>query len=263
MAGERGFNFGDNLDTGGGDDDTRRTLSEAMLSGALQRVSDRGDTAQNGGPAPTETPAQRQLAEALAAFDAAENKPEAIKQLAPRFEGAIRTADDAAKQTLKAIQQELATMTPEAIMAAKMEAALDGQRLLATLEQIPAGKQRDRVVSAVNAYTTYEPGEGMRVEAEKVLAKYPGMTEAVQAADRSSKNPLILRNEELTKQGMAVITDQVMTRVGYADALKEGGDPRKAWKMFQDAGRIMGVEIPDQEEPNRGIEVRVARNRIA
>lgn len=258
---QRGFDLADawNSEPESSSKDTHYALlSESLISNAAQAGADRGQQRADApaqpaeaGKKPPESEATKQLQAAMDEYEQADDKQAAIKTLGPKFEAAIKTADEAfgkARQEVVAKQKELAVPYAKAMR----DVQINHGKLQAAFNNVPEGEQ-EKVQALLAAYPLLDPGDPIRKSIEEGLKGYPGLVESARGFDAALKSPVIKQVEQLQKSIENTTTDTVMTRMGYAEALNDAGFEDKAMQYLEEAAAIMGLKLPKEMKPKSNI----------
>lgn len=231
-------------------------LDDSIMSGSVEQIAarkgDKGQTARTAdtqeGPA---TAAQKQFVEAAEAFDKSTDKKAALTQLGPKFEGAIKQADTDFDKTMTTVKTEARTLKP-AYDAAIGKVQENQMKMVGAFQQVPEAEQQ-KVQALMQAYSLLDAKDPIRAAIEKGLTKYPGLIEGAKGMEAAMNNPAIKRVEELKALSQTALQDRVMTRMGYAEALQQGGDQDKSYKFTKEAADLLGIPMPEKRPLPKGM----------
>jgi hypothetical protein len=248
----KGFDLGDNWqqNTDKNSDGAESHLALLQDSGMahIERVADKGKQATTQ-KVDDRTPSEKQFEAAVKEFQGASgDKGAALLKLGPKFDTAIKTADDDFVKTMTAAKPEAEKLAP-LYEAATAKVEEQQAKLQGTFSKVPKGEQ-EKVSSLVEAYTKLGQGDqGVKTAIESNLAKYPGLIQGVKDLDAASNAPAIKQMDALEQKVKRAMEDRIMTRAGYAEILSNNGFDAKAEDLLRDAAKIMGVEVPEKQKP--------------
>lgn len=196
------------------------------------------------------TPAEKQFVAAAQAFEQAPDKRKAMTELGPKFEGAIKLSDQEFDATMKAAAAEGQTLQPK-YMKAMQDAQAAQMQMIGAFAKVPEG-EREKVQQEVQLYSMLDAKDPLKPALAKALDKYPGLRTGADAMDKAVNNPAVKRVEELKEQIEAGMTNRVMMRMGYSEALEASGNPDKAWQMLREAAKLLGKELPEKRPLPKG-----------
>lgn len=187
-------------------------------------------------------------AEKLLATAQAESIRNGVNSAAPSFDTAIKQADEDATQEKEKFARMVTTLGPQA----QQEIALEqhAQQSLAQSFQNMAQQNvpMDKIMARkemVDAWLHLDAKDPEYSSFSDALKK-AGLLDAATQLKSASESPAL---EAITKSQQSMVqaqTDQVITRLGYADALSHAGRSDEAWKYQRDAAQLMGVKLPEE-----------------
>jgi len=251
---QRGFELGENWQQGA--NDQQAEVHNALLTDSgmarVELVAQKGDKAK-GATAGAEaqgpmTESEKQFQAAVKELANSPDKEKALLALGPKFDGAIKTADDDFAKFMKDAKGQVEKLAP-AYEAATAKVEEKQAALMQKFAQVPKAEQ-EKVSSLVDAYSQLGPGDaGVKTAIEQNLAKYPGLIQGVKDLTAAGKDPAMTQMNALEAKAKQVLEDRVMTRAGYAEILSQFGQDAKAEDLIREAAKIMGIPVPEKQKP--------------
>ena len=195
------------------------------------------------------SPAMQQSRAALEALVAAPDKSEALWDLRPRFEDAIKTADASFTTTVTEVGAELKQLKPAMdAVAAIMKPHQDNFK--AEFAKVK-DEEKPAAAAFLQKYSSLKPDDPVRAQmAEAMESRYPGLIPAVDRLEKALVDnapqikPLNEKLEGINGRLGAALSDRVNTRIAYSMALRSGGDDAKSAEVYEDAERIANGLAP-------------------
>ncbi|MBZ0188469.1 MAG: hypothetical protein K8F91_19630 [Candidatus Obscuribacterales bacterium] len=178
---------------------------------------------------------------------------EMLKELAPKFEGAIRMADEDLVAAQKNITEQMPLLAPKMIQAQE-ELALHSQNVAEQVGKLPKDQQEE----AGRALQEYFSA-GDQAGRQAALAKFgdnPLLKAAVKGFGDSLEEhkPTMEKVAELQTGFQTAIADSMRLRLQYGQMLQSTGENQRSKELFMEAQAIMMMYFgppPQQERPQQ------------
>ncbi len=245
--------------------DTAANQAHSALHAEFMTVSDKGEGAgkagadqrvgkdQAQGNSDQElTKSEKMLQDAMKQMEAAPDKKAALKQLAPKFEDAIKQSDSDFEKVSKTLVADLQKLKPEMEKVQPLiEAA--GQKVSQAFQKDVPKAEQEKVAAKAEQYLGLDAKDPAKKALAADLAKYPNLKGAIDGLEKviEANRPLLEKVSEIQATAEQAVLDRYQTRLGYAMALHAGGDDVKAKAIYKEAQKIIGQGQDEEEQPQQ------------
>jgi hypothetical protein len=169
-------------------------------------------------------------------FEAAKDKPAAMKTLGPKFETAITQSDKQRIAAEAGADKEFKTLQPT-LSRATSRRENETIEVAGIINKVADPKERDHLRVKADFYFGLDPKSSQAQNMRADFDKYPGLLTHLDAArDANTQvDKTLARLDALDNKLQVAKVDQVGMRMGYARALDEAGNKPKAEAYRQQA----------------------------